>query len=148
MNAEKADSALQSAMRDSTQWPSYGRDFSNERFSPLSQINTGNVATLAPVWAYHTGIVSGFETSPVIANGVMYISTSLGHTIALDARSGALLWQYNASAGVNAPPVTYSIDGEQYVAIAAGGNWIVDSPRGDQLLVFRLAAAPAAGAAP
>ena len=94
MSAAQADSALRTAMADSTQWPVYGRDFSNERYSPLTQINTGNVAQLAPAWIYHTHIVSGFETSPVITGGVMYISTPLNHVVALDAATGVKKWEY------------------------------------------------------
>jgi alcohol dehydrogenase (cytochrome c) len=58
-----------------------------------------------------------------------------------------MLWQHDTNAGVNAPPVSYAVGDTQYVAVAAGGNWIVDSPRGDALLVFRLGAGPVAGAA-
>ena len=72
----------------------YGRDFSNQRYSLLSQINTGNVATLAPAWIYHTKIVSGFEATPVVVDGVMYISTPLNHVLALDAETGAKKWEY------------------------------------------------------
>jgi alcohol dehydrogenase (cytochrome c) len=94
VDVARADSDLQRAMADSTEWPSYGRDFSNQRFSPLTQINTGNVGQLAPAWVYHTGIVSGFETSPVVVGGVMYISTPLNHVVALDAATGAKKWEY------------------------------------------------------
>ncbi len=94
LDATHADSALRASMRDSTQWPVYGRDYTNERFSPLTQINTSNVATLAPAWVYHTGIVSGFETSPIVTGGVMYISTPLNHVVALDAATGAKKWEY------------------------------------------------------
>lgn len=94
VNAASADSTLRVAMSDSTQWAVYGRDFSNERYSPLTQINTGNVAALAPAWVYHTGIVSGFETSPIVTGGVMYISTPLNHVVALDASTGAKKWEY------------------------------------------------------
>ena len=94
MDVAGADSALRVAMSDSTQWPVYGRDFSNQRYSPLTQINTANVATLAPAWIYHTGIVSGFEATPVVMNGVMYISTPLNHVLALDAETGAKKWEY------------------------------------------------------
>jgi alcohol dehydrogenase (cytochrome c) len=94
MDLRGADSAMSSSMRDSAAWPSFGRDYSNDRYSPLTQVNTGSVARLRLVWTYHTGITHGFETSPVISNGVMYISTSLGHTLALDARTGHKLWEH------------------------------------------------------
>jgi len=58
--------------------------------------------------------------------------------LAFDAKSGAQLWSYTANGGVNAPPITYAIDGKQYVAVAAGGNYQINAPRSDELLVFTL----------
>jgi len=57
---------------------------------------------------------------------------------ALDAKSGQLLWQYQAGAGVNAPPVSYSVNGKQYIAVAAGGNTQIDFKRGNSVVVFAL----------
>ena len=62
------------------EWPHYGSDLGGTRYSPLKQINTGNVRALRPVWTYHTGdisdgtgdpIRSGFETTPIVTEGVM-----------------------------------------------------------------------------
>lgn len=89
-----ADAAIRRAMADSTQWPSYGRDYSNQRWSPLTQINAGNVARLAPAWVYHTGIVNAFEASPIVVDGVMYVSTQRNHVVALNAANGRKLWEY------------------------------------------------------
>ncbi|HET7234168.1 MAG TPA: PQQ-binding-like beta-propeller repeat protein [Longimicrobium sp.] len=89
-----ADRDLQAMMREGSAWPSYGRDYTNQRFSPLAQINTGNVARLTKVWSYHTGIREAHEVSPVVMNGVMYVSTPMDHVIALDARTGGRLWEY------------------------------------------------------
>ena len=61
-----------------------------------------------------------------------------GNFNAYDSTSGALLWQTHADAGVNAPPITYEIDGVQYIAVAAGGNAIFGFKQGDNLLVFKL----------
>ncbi len=78
------------------------------------------------------------------AGGLVFVGTKDRRFIAYDARSGRKLWTYTASAGVNAPPVSYEIDGRQYIAVAAGGNFQINAPRGDELLVFAL---PAAGEA-
>jgi alcohol dehydrogenase (cytochrome c) len=93
-SAADADAAIRRAMADAGAWPSYGRDYSNRRFSPLDQITPANVGRLAPAWTYRTGIPHVFETSPVIVNGVMYISTPLNHAIALDAATGRKRWEY------------------------------------------------------
>jgi PQQ-dependent dehydrogenase (methanol/ethanol family) len=61
-----------------------------------------------------------------------------------NAKSGARIWRYNLGAGVNAPPVTYEVSGEQYLAVAAGGNFQLTYPYGDTVAIFKL---PKAGAA-
>ena len=83
LDAPRADAAMRAAMAGGTAWPSYGRDYSDQRWSPLTEITTDNVARLAPAWIYQTGIVAGFETSPVVDDGVMYVSTPRNHMVAL-----------------------------------------------------------------
>jgi len=90
----RADSAVRRAIADSTAWPSYGRDYTNRRFSPLAQITPANASGLKLAWTYKTGIPHVFETSPVVVNGTMYISTPLNHVVALDARTGRKKWEY------------------------------------------------------
>ncbi len=99
IDLSSASAQLASEMHDSTMWPSFGRNYSNDRYSPLAQVNAANVSGLRLAWSYSTGITQGFETSPVIADGVMYISTSLGHVVALDARTGRRLWEHVENAG-------------------------------------------------
>jgi PQQ-dependent dehydrogenase (methanol/ethanol family) len=91
------DGALRRAMFDSSNWPSYGRDYSNQRYSPLSQINTVNIGGLTLAWHYATGIPHAFEASPVVIGNIMYVSTPLNHVVALDARTGRKLWEYAES---------------------------------------------------
>jgi PQQ-dependent dehydrogenase (methanol/ethanol family) len=92
-----AESALRRAMADSASWPSYGRDQTNQRYSPLTQVTTANVARLRLAWRYHTGIPHAFEASPVVVDGVMYVSTPLDHVVALDPASGRRLWEHAES---------------------------------------------------
>ncbi|MEO7368396.1 MAG: PQQ-binding-like beta-propeller repeat protein, partial [Gemmatimonadaceae bacterium] len=92
--AVSADSAMARSMSDDSQWPSYGRDYSNRRFSPLTQISTTNVNRLVVAWTYHTGISKAFEDSPVVIDGTMYISTPDDHVVALDAKTGTKKWEY------------------------------------------------------
>ena len=70
--------------------------------------------------------------------GVLFTGEGNGHFDAYDTANGKLLWQYQADAGVNAPPITYQLDGVQYIAVAAGGNQIWGYKQGDAVLVFRL----------
>jgi PQQ-dependent dehydrogenase (methanol/ethanol family) len=92
-----SDAMLRGARNDGGRnWLMFGRDYTNQRWSPLSQINTSNVANLEVAWMYQTGIsrLGSFETSPVVVDGVMYVTTPYDVAMALDARTGRELWRY------------------------------------------------------
>ena len=79
---------------ESSDWPLYGRDYNNQRFSPLKQINTDNITQLKLAWKYKTGKKATFQTSPIMVDGVMYITTPFNDVIALDAATGKQIWHY------------------------------------------------------
>jgi len=83
----------------SAEWRSYGHDYFNQRFSQLDQINSRNVQQLAPLYVFHTGVLGAFETSPIVANGVMYLTTANDGVFAIDAHTGRLLWKRDPLAG-------------------------------------------------
>ena len=85
---------LLSAHQDHDNWLTYGHGYANQRYSGLSQIDTTNVRRLVPKWIYQTGVLGTFPTSPIVADGVMYLTTPGNHVIALDAASGAPRWRY------------------------------------------------------
>jgi PQQ-dependent dehydrogenase (methanol/ethanol family) len=87
---------MRAAMADSANWPSYGRDYTNQRYSPLAQVTPANVGGLKLAWTYKTGIPHAFEASPIVVGGTMYFSTPLNHVIAVDARTGQKKWEYAA----------------------------------------------------
>jgi len=76
--------------------------------------------------------------STVTAGDVVFSGESSGVFDARDARSGRLLWQYHTIAGADAAPAVYTTGGREYVAVAAGGNSVINSRRGDTLDVFAL----------
>lgn len=76
------------------------------------------------------------------AGNLVFMGEGNGDFDAFDATSGRKLWRYNLGAGVNAPPVSYEVNGEQYVAVAAGGNFQLGYPLGDTVAIFKLATAP------
>ena len=76
-------------------WQSFGRDYTSQRFSPATQINTKNVKDLAQAWVYKSGVVGSFQTTPIVQNGIMYLSLPFNHVVALDAKTGSELWRYN-----------------------------------------------------
>jgi glucose dehydrogenase len=88
------DARLLQAGRDQSNWLTYSRDYSNQRFSPLTQINAATVSRLAPRWIYQSGIASTFQASPIVVDGVMYVSLPFNHVVAIDARNGRELWRY------------------------------------------------------
>lgn len=81
-------------LTDSSDWPLYGRTFDNQRFSPLSQVNAGNVERLRLAWRFNTGKFGSFQTSPIIRDGIMYVTTPYNDVIALRAGTGKVLWRY------------------------------------------------------
>ena len=93
------DAMLKGAAADKDNWLLFGRTYENQRFSPLTQINDKTVKKLVPVSIIQTGISNGFEASPIVVNGVMYISTPYDHVQAYDAVTGAVLWSYNPKLG-------------------------------------------------
>ena len=80
--------------QQSVEWPSYGRDYTNQRYSPLAQINRGNIAQLTPAWTYRSGVKATFQATPIVVDGVMYVSLPYNHVVALDARTGQQIWKY------------------------------------------------------
>jgi alcohol dehydrogenase (cytochrome c) len=82
------------ASREPASWLTYSGSYTGQRFSPLAQINRSNVARLKPAWAYQTNDLNPFEATPVVADGVMYISEPPSNAAALDLRTGRPLWQF------------------------------------------------------
>jgi alcohol dehydrogenase (cytochrome c) len=75
-------------------WLMYGGNYANWRYSPLRDINRDNVAKLRPTWIFQAGVPGQFETSPVIADGVMYVTAAYNNLFALDAVTGEPIWHY------------------------------------------------------
>jgi len=76
-------------------WPSYGLDYAETRFSRLKQIDAGNVGRLGLVWSYDLESNRGVEATPLVVDGVMYVTASWSVVHAIDVRSGKRLWVYD-----------------------------------------------------
>jgi alcohol dehydrogenase (cytochrome c) len=85
---------LLGASTDPDNWLMYGRDYGNQRFSPIVAIHRDNVRNLVPVWSFQTGVPDGLEATPLFVDGVIFLTTSWNHVFAIDARTGAELWHY------------------------------------------------------
>jgi alcohol dehydrogenase (cytochrome c) len=99
------DEMLKNARTDTKNWMIYGRDYTNQRYSPLAQITSSNVGSLRMMWMYQTGIsrLGSFETSPTVVDGVMYLTTPYNTAMAVDARSGQQIWRYEHKSSITAP---------------------------------------------
>ena len=86
---------LAGGAREPDQWFTPGRDIAGTYYSPLDDINDGNVERLGFAWDYHFGTRRGLEATPVVVDGVMYTSGNWGRVYALDAASGRELWTYD-----------------------------------------------------
>ena len=85
-------------------WPNYGSDPGGTRYSPARQIDRGNVAQLKVAWTYRTGALpydeeldkkAAFEATPILVDGKLFLSTPYDHVIALNAVSGAKIWEFD-----------------------------------------------------
>jgi PQQ-dependent dehydrogenase (methanol/ethanol family) len=107
---------------------------SEEQWGQLVAVNldTGKVA-----WKQKTPqpLIGGVLAT---AGGVVFNGEANGWFKAFDSKTGKELWKFNCGAGVNAPAVSYMVNGKQYVAVAAGGNNQIDAKRGNSVVVFAL----------
>jgi glucose dehydrogenase len=104
------------------------------RWGLLSAIdlNTGKIA-----WQNKTEqpLVGGVLST---AGGLLFSGEGNGTFTAYDSQTGKALWHYQSDFGVNAPPITYQINGEQYIAVVSGGNSLFGFKQGDSILTFKL----------
>ena len=78
-----------------TDWALHGNDYREQRFSPLQQINRDNVADLGLAWSFDMYTERGVEATPLVVDGVMYVTSSWSMVYALDARNGELKWFFD-----------------------------------------------------
>jgi PQQ-dependent dehydrogenase (methanol/ethanol family) len=76
-------------------WLSHGRDYREQRYSPLDQIDEENVSRLGLAWSFDLDTERGVEATPLVADGVLYVSAPWNLLYALDAATGELLWSYD-----------------------------------------------------
>ena len=79
---------------DNSGWRSYGRTYNEQRFSPLTTVNDGNVEQLGLSWSYELDSTRGVEATPIIHDGIMYVTSTHNVVHAMDARTGAPVWKY------------------------------------------------------
>ncbi len=86
---------LASAQQTDVNWALKGGDFNGQHYSPLNQINESNIDDLALSWASDLPIPDGIAATPIVIDGVIYLSGAYSFTLAIDATSGDILWSYD-----------------------------------------------------
>jgi quinoprotein glucose dehydrogenase len=129
-------------------WPVTGGDPGNSRYSPLLQIDRGNVGQLQVAWTYHTGdtrpdVHSEIQATPIVVDGVLYSTTPTLSVIALRADSGTLIWKFDPFAGrareshVNRGVAYWSNGSDRRIFFCAGRRlYALDARTGTPILTF------------
>ena len=143
---------LTSMTKDANQWVMAGRTYDLQRFSPLDQINTGNIKNLQVAWTMSTGTLRGHEGNPLVVGNVMYVHTSFPNKVyALDlTKEGApQLWSFTPDQPADVIPVAccdvvnrglaYHPSGKLYIQLLQGDLLALDARTGKQ--VFRVKSA-------
>src|SRR3981189_1619950 len=95
---------LNTADKNAKNFALHNVNYAQTRFHPARQINRDNVKKLHVAWIFQTDVKESLETSPIVVDGVMFVTTSFSHVYALDAKTGVQLWHYNHKMG---PITTY-----------------------------------------
>ncbi|HAH63960.1 MAG TPA: quinonprotein alcohol dehydrogenase, partial [Rhizobiales bacterium] len=95
---------LNAAAGDESNFLQTNGNYDQTRYFPGKQINTSNVGKLHPAWIFQTEVKESQETTPIVVNGVMYVTTSFDHVYALNAKTGEEYWHYKHAMG---PVTTY-----------------------------------------
>jgi alcohol dehydrogenase (cytochrome c) len=128
------------------EWHMPGRDYGLQRFSPLAQINTANVANLKAAWTFSTGTLRGHEGNPLVIGTTMYVHTSFPNIVyALDlSKEGApQIWKYTPNQSADAIPIAccdlvnrgtaYHPSGKIYINALQGDLIALDAKSGKEL---------------
>jgi len=111
---------LNKADKDASNFLLTNGNYAQTRFYPAKQINRNNVKHLHVAWIFQTEVKESLETSPIIVNGVMYVTTSFSHVYALNAKTGEEIWHYKHKMG----PVTIFCCGPNNRGVQVLGNLV------------------------
>lgn len=117
-------------------WASYGGDNASQKYSPLATIDAGNVAALTTAWEWQSpdnetvaanlaaenfrAVPGAYKATPLVIDGVMYVPTSFGRVVAIDARSGETLWDFDTQAWRSGRPANLGYNTRGVAFWAAG----------------------------
>ena len=144
---------------DMVEWRYVGASQGASKYSPVADIDRSNVDQIEVAWTWEPNELpnqefntrpGSFEATALMVENVVYVATMYTRIVALDAETGEDLWNFQCGSGHHASPVTYALDGKQYLAVCVGWGgwtagfagdgapWLRDSRRGNTLFVFAL----------
>ena len=123
---------LNKAASDGANFLHTNGNYAQTRFHPANQINTGNVRGLHAAWIFQTDVIDSLETSPIVVDGVMYVTTALDHIYALDAKTGEQIWEYKHKMG----PITTYCCGSNNRGVAVYGDKVYFATLDAQLVAL------------
>src|SRR5947208_403696 len=88
---------LMAGLKNPSRWLTYSGDYTGRRHSPLTQITPDNVRRLAAQWTFQSETLApgrGFEATPIVVDGILYVTGANNYAWAIDARTGRSLWRY------------------------------------------------------
>jgi PQQ-dependent dehydrogenase (methanol/ethanol family) len=116
--ADVSQDMLNGASTDTANWLHTNGNYDQTRYAPGTQITPANVAKLRPAFVFQTEVVESMETSPIVVNGTMYLTTAFDHVYAIDAVTGVQKWHYAHKMG----PITTYCCGPNNRGVAIAGN--------------------------
>jgi len=116
--APVSQAMIDAAANDSQNFLHTNGNYDQTRYYPAAQITRANVKKLRPAWIFQTEIIESMETTPIVSNGVMYVTTSFNHVYALDAQTGAQHWYFKHNMG----PITTFCCGPNNRGVFAYGD--------------------------
>jgi alcohol dehydrogenase (cytochrome c) len=100
---EITEQHLLDGLKNPGRWLMYSGDYMSQRHSPLTQITPANVDQLKVQWTFQTGVLGKFEATPIVVDGIMYVTGANNNAWALDARTGRRFWRYERSVADRIP---------------------------------------------
>ena len=86
---------LSKAAKEPQNYLMYGADYFSDRFSPLTQITPANAKNLSLAWVYQSAVSGSWESTPLVVDGIMYVTQRPNDVVALDAVTGRVFWIYH-----------------------------------------------------
>src|SRR5437899_2387149 len=101
LHAQIGPDRLRDAASEPRNWLTYSGGYFSNRYSNLTQITPANAKNLELAWMYQAAVAGAWQTTPLVVDGIMYLTQRPNDVVALDARTGRVFWIYRYSVGPN-----------------------------------------------